>query len=382
MDDEALHVGHVGQQGEDLQRVDELPGCLLPALYLEGEDAGSALGEVLLVEHMVGMRREGRMVHLRDERVLREVLHHLQRVLRVSLDAEGQRLDALQENPGIEGRDGSPCVAQNDGTDAGHEGCCSGHVGKHGSVVRGIGLGNGRVAVGVGFPVELAAIDDDSAQRRAVAPDELRGRVYHDVCPMFQGPNEERGEGVIDDEDDAVPMRHFCHAFQVQDVAVGVAQRLGIDDFRIGSDGRFQSLEVVHRHDGVRNALCGKGMRDEVVRAAVQVVGRHDVVASLHDVLQRVGDSRGSGGDGECCYTAFEGSDALLQHALCGVGQASVDVSGIAKAETVRGVLRVVEHVACGLIDRHGTSICSGVGNLSCMQGNRLEVLFLCTHSV
>ena len=33
VDDQALHIGHVGQQGEDFQMVDELVGLLLPAFY-------------------------------------------------------------------------------------------------------------------------------------------------------------------------------------------------------------------------------------------------------------------------------------------------------------------------------------------------------------
>ena len=50
VDDQALHVGHVGQQGEDLQTVNELVGLSLAALDLKGEDGRRALGEVLFVK--------------------------------------------------------------------------------------------------------------------------------------------------------------------------------------------------------------------------------------------------------------------------------------------------------------------------------------------
>ncbi len=50
-----LHVGHVGQQGKDGQVVDELVGLGLAALDVEGEDGSAAVGEVLLIQGVVGV---------------------------------------------------------------------------------------------------------------------------------------------------------------------------------------------------------------------------------------------------------------------------------------------------------------------------------------
>ena len=55
MDDQALHVSHIGQQGEDAQMVDEAPSLVLSALDLEGEDASGSVGEEFLIERMVRM---------------------------------------------------------------------------------------------------------------------------------------------------------------------------------------------------------------------------------------------------------------------------------------------------------------------------------------
>ena len=38
MNHQALHVGHIGQQREDLQGIDELPGLFLTSLDFESED--------------------------------------------------------------------------------------------------------------------------------------------------------------------------------------------------------------------------------------------------------------------------------------------------------------------------------------------------------
>ena len=55
VDYEALNVCHVCQQGEDLKVVDELPSCFLAAFDFEREDGSSSVGEVLLVQLVVGM---------------------------------------------------------------------------------------------------------------------------------------------------------------------------------------------------------------------------------------------------------------------------------------------------------------------------------------
>ena len=55
VDHQALHVRHVGQQGEDLQSVDEGVSLLDAALDVEGEDGRAAVGEVFLKQRMVRM---------------------------------------------------------------------------------------------------------------------------------------------------------------------------------------------------------------------------------------------------------------------------------------------------------------------------------------
>lgn len=51
----------------------------------------------------------------------------------------------------------------------------TGYVGKHGTMIAGIRFGERRIFVGIGFPVEFAAVYDDAAKRTAVTADELCG---------------------------------------------------------------------------------------------------------------------------------------------------------------------------------------------------------------
>ena len=72
MDDQALHVGDIGQQREDRQVVDELPRFLLPAFDVEGEDRSASVREILLIQRVVGVIRKRRMVDFFHQRMLRK----------------------------------------------------------------------------------------------------------------------------------------------------------------------------------------------------------------------------------------------------------------------------------------------------------------------
>ena len=97
VDDQALHVGNVGQQREDLQMVDEFKGFLLAALDVEGEDERTAVGELLLIQVVDCVVRQAGVVDLLHLGVIGQVLHDLLAVLDVAVQAQGELLGALQQ---------------------------------------------------------------------------------------------------------------------------------------------------------------------------------------------------------------------------------------------------------------------------------------------
>ena len=103
--DERLDVGHVGEQREHLQMIDELPCSLLATLNLKGEDRGTAVGEVLLIELVIGVLRQARVVHLGNVAVAGKELNDLLGVLDMAVDAQRQGLGALEQDPGVERAD-------------------------------------------------------------------------------------------------------------------------------------------------------------------------------------------------------------------------------------------------------------------------------------
>lgn len=240
---------------------------------------------------------------------------------------------------------------------------CTRHVGKHSTVVGGIGLSKRGKTLGLRLPIEATAIDNDATQGGAVASEEFRGAVHYDVGAVLDGANEEGGgKGVVDDEHKAVAMCHFGHAVEMRNVAIGIAEGFGKHNLRRGLDGRLEGLEIVDVDYGVRDALRSERTSDEVEATAVEIVSDDDMIANAEDVLQSIVDRRRTARHGQGCYTALKGCDTLFEHGLGGVGQSAIDVASIAQGEAVGGMLRRVEHVGGCLIDGHSLCACGGVG--------------------
>ena len=123
-------------------------------------------------------------------------------------------------------------------------------------------------------------------------------------------------------------------------------------------------------------------MLQEVVGAAVDGLGRHDVVPRAGDVEDRVSDGGGAGGHGQRAHAAFQRGDALLQDVLGGVGQAAVDVAGVRQAEARGGVRAVMEDIGGSLVNRNRASVGSGIGVLlTHVELKGFEVEFLRCHN-
>ena len=96
MDHQALDVRHIRQEGEDLQTIDERVCFLLAAFDAEGEDGRSAVREILLVQRVIRMIREGGMTDLLHLRMGCQELNYLLRAFG-SVNC-GNLPDAAQSN--------------------------------------------------------------------------------------------------------------------------------------------------------------------------------------------------------------------------------------------------------------------------------------------
>ena len=139
-----------------------------------------------MIELVIGVLRQVRWFTLATWLSPARELNDLLGVLDMAVNAQRQRLGALEQDPGVEWIDVKrPRHAKQDSADIGCEGGGTGSLGKRDTVVGGVAS-----AIWAYFParlpVEVTAVDDHTAQRGAVAADELGCRVDDDVGTMLQ----------------------------------------------------------------------------------------------------------------------------------------------------------------------------------------------------
>ncbi len=143
-----------------------------------------------------------------------EFRHALSRAV-VLAHAQRQRLQALDELEGIEGRHRGTDVPQQHDPGAQQKGDGAQRLCRlqpDRTVIGGIGFAQQREARGMVLPREIAAVDDGATDRSAVAADVFGGRVNDDGRPMFEGPGRERSGGIVEDErhpELAADLAHF-----------------------------------------------------------------------------------------------------------------------------------------------------------------------------
>ena len=180
MDHQALDVRHIGQEGENLQMIDEGPGFLLAALDLKGEDGSAALREETFVDFVIRMIREGRMIDFLHQRMILQVFHYLQGVFHMTLQPQAEGFHTLQEQERVEGGDGRTGIAQEDRTDIGDKSGRADGIVEGNAMVARIRRSDIRVLSG-SLPVELSAFNDYAAQGGSVSADEFGRGMNNDV---------------------------------------------------------------------------------------------------------------------------------------------------------------------------------------------------------
>ena len=357
MDHERARVADVRELREELESVRHLDAGRLAALDAEDDHAALSVREILLGERVARVVREARIANPRHLRMRREVLGDGERVLAVPRDAERQRLDALEKDPAGVRRQRRALVAQGDGAKARDERERPEGLAPLDAVVAGVRLDVERVFLL--RPVELARVDHDAADARAVSADPLRERVDDDVRAELDRLLEDgRRERRVHDEGESVPVGDFGILLDVGDAECRVADRLDVDEARLLVDRGLDGGEVVEvrpPHADVVRLRQDRVELDE--RAAVDVVRRDELGAGLGDVGDGEVDGGGAGGDGERGGAAFERGEAFLKDILGRVHEAGVDVRRFFKGEAVGAVLGALEVVGRRAVDRHGAGI-------------------------
>jgi hypothetical protein len=236
-----------------------------------------------------------------------------QRVVDVTLHAQGQRLQANEVQERVERRLAHPVIAQADDARTCDEGGWPGKVSNDHAVVSRLRLDESAVPPG-GLPVELAAVDDSSADAQAVATDPFRRAVNVDVHPVVKSADQiRRAERVVQDDRDAVLVRHCSNTLQVRDLQLGVTDDLKVDGAGFVVDELLVLGWVVTFNKVSLNADVGQAVLEQGVRAAVESTAGDDLVTSVGQRQdgQRLG--RLAAARGQRADASLQISQALLE---------------------------------------------------------------------
>ncbi len=275
VDHQGLGITDVGQVGGQFDLLDEPLASLVTAFDTEGEHGPGALGDVLLDEGIVG-RRVAHPVHrgMRGQKP-----GHGPCVLDMPLHPQWKRLEAEQEEKGVEGRQRRSDISQQLCAGLGQKRVFAEVLPELEPVIGRRRFRHERkVAV---VPVKAARLDDHTGDDHPVPADELGRRMDHDVgSPLHRPAQVGRGEGVVDDKRDPVVVRDHGRTFEVEDLGPGVADRLSINEFGSGGDGGGDGLGVgVDKRD--IDPHPPEGHIELRVSAAIEIPGGNDLVAGL-----------------------------------------------------------------------------------------------------
>ena len=178
-----------------------------------------------------------------------------------------------------------------------------------------------------------------------------------------------RGHRVVDDQRHAVRVGYLGKGRDVGDVGRRIADRfaenrscLAVDQRRIG--GRVGARRETHVDAELRES-----MREQVVGAAVERRRADDIRAILGDRLDRIGDRGLARCKGQRGEAAFKCGEALFQDVRRRIHDPRVDVAGNLQVEQVSTVLRIVECVGRGLVDRYRDGLGSRIGAVAGVNG-------------
>ena len=370
VDHQCLGVADVGQVAQKLARVDELlarsRAATLCTFDPEGQDARGARvavhrTELLVRQRVVRRAGQARVVDPLHLRVALQKLRHLQRVAAVLAHAQVQRFGALQQLPGVHGREHAA------------KGAVDLHARLHGVAKIAKGLVELYAVVGTAWlhhfgelavaPRKLAAFHHHAAHGGAVAADVLGGAVHHDVGAKIERVAQVgAGHRVVDDQRHAVGMRYLGNCGDVKHVDQRVADGFAIHRARVGAHGAGKVLGVGRVDKRGLDTEARKPHAQLPHRAAIQRARRHNVVAGFQNGQQRRHLCGHAAGAGQRGAAVFQAGDAFLEHRHRRVADAAVDIAESLQVEQAAGVLGVVKHKARGLVDGRGARAGHRVG--------------------
>ena len=283
----APSVRNVRDYSDKLERIHELDRSLASALDAERHHAARGRSVKLLLHELLVRRvRKSGEIDPCDLFLRLEPLGDLESALGMAADAHMERFKAKIQQIRIERRCDCPEVAHQMGGAFRDVGELAERLRVGETVIRLIRLYETRKLVGMLLPVEVAAVDDASANLRGVSIHVLRRGVGDDVAAEVERTAENRsGERVVDDERHTILVgdlrelgdvqnyaRGICDSFSKHALGVRAKRLLNLSRGGLWIDEREFDSDLLERH--------GK----EIERAAVDLRRRYDMVSGIAEV--------------------------------------------------------------------------------------------------
>ena len=198
----------------------------------------------------------------------------------MALDPQRNRLDALQQQESAHGRQNGTRGPQVNTAAARDVRRLLEMFGIDQIVIREVRLSEHRETLSVLHPGEPAAIDDDSAERRAVPAHELRQRMHHNVCAVFDRPQQDgRCDRIVDDKRNAVIVGHARERLEVTNVSRRISDAFAKDAACFVIDQPFDGVGLIRLRKADIDPLTWQNVSEQCVRGAVKLRSRNDVAA-------------------------------------------------------------------------------------------------------
>lgn len=315
VDSQGLGITDVGQVRDDLEAINDLATGRTAALDTEAQHTAESALQVLQCVLVRRMALKARIRDPRDMRVLLQPSGKSQSVLAVALGAQTQSLDTLDELPCGKWVQAGAHISEDIDTHSDGEGDWSKGIPELQAVESWRWLNHLWEALAVLAPVEVSGVDDDTSNGSSVAANPLGGGVNDDVCAVLNWAHEvaSRAEGVVHHQWDTGIMGDLGQTLKIRDVVLWVSDALDVDSLGIlvncgGEIGWVLSLDELGG-----DAESWEQDLQLVVCASVEVRGGDDVVSSMCERGNGHELSSLSGCCCDCCDTALEGCDSLLE---------------------------------------------------------------------
>ena len=355
------------------QALDEAAAGGAPALDVETEHGTGAAWQQAFGQFVVCMARKARIAHALHRVLPGQELCHRHRVGDVALHAQRQGLKPLQDVEGGGGGHAGTEIADALLARPRDERLRAELLGEREVMEAGVGFRQRGEALRR-LPIEGAAIHHQTADDDAVAAQELRRRVHHEVRAELERLAEpRRGEGGIDEERHGGGMGGRGNGGNVQHFEAGVAQRLAEHQLRVRPHRRGEGFRRARINERRLDAKPRQRIFQEIVRTAIQGARRDDVIPR-----------RANGGDGEMqrrlaaghrdgANAALQRAHTLLEHRVGGIREARIHMAGAFDVEEPDRVVRIREHEGRALVDGRGTSARGGIRRLPGVQRQGVE---------